>query len=300
MHSAHYGELVAVFTAVLWTLSTVAWTSAGKHVGALPISFVRLVFASVFLSVHGLVFRGLILPTDVDSTTWGWLLASGFFGFFVADVCLFKAFLIIGPRLALLINALGPPIAAIISWFCLGDQMTAVQMLGMAVTLSGVCWVVMEQPPTPREAHVRRHFAMAVGLALTSAVASAVSNVLTKAGVSGCDPSSGTYIRVLGAIPAFILLITVMRRWPAIVKAVKNVQAMAICACGTTVGPYFGVICSLEAIHYCHVGVASTIINTMPVLILPFSIFVYKEKVSWRAGLGAVVTVVGMGLLAWK
>jgi drug/metabolite transporter (DMT)-like permease len=53
----------------------------------------------------------------------------------------------------------------------------------------------------------------------------------------------------------------------------------------------------MVALRYSPVGVAVTIINTMPVVILPFVILVYKEKVSPRAALGAMVSVAGVVLL---
>jgi 5-methyltetrahydrofolate--homocysteine methyltransferase len=44
------GELAALATAVLWTLSSLAWTSAGRYVGALQVSFVRLLITSALLA----------------------------------------------------------------------------------------------------------------------------------------------------------------------------------------------------------------------------------------------------------
>ena len=64
------GELAAVATAFLWTLSVLAWTSAGKYVGALAVSFLRLAITCVFLAVYGRAVRGLWLPSDATSTTW--------------------------------------------------------------------------------------------------------------------------------------------------------------------------------------------------------------------------------------
>ena len=39
MTNQHIGEWAALATAMLWTLSALAWTSAGKHIGALAVSF---------------------------------------------------------------------------------------------------------------------------------------------------------------------------------------------------------------------------------------------------------------------
>ena len=92
MQAVPVGEAAAVGTALLWTLSAVAWTAAGRYVGALSVSFLRLVITCVMLAAYGQIVRGLWLPSDADRETWLLLGLSGFFGFFLSDICLFKAF----------------------------------------------------------------------------------------------------------------------------------------------------------------------------------------------------------------
>lgn len=75
------GELAAVGAAVLWTLSTLAWTSSGRRIGALAVSFHRLMITCVFLLLHGGLARGCWLPTDADGRTWLILGLSGLTGF---------------------------------------------------------------------------------------------------------------------------------------------------------------------------------------------------------------------------
>ncbi len=43
----HCGELAAVATALLWTLSTLAWTSAGRRIGVVSVRVIRLVIATL-------------------------------------------------------------------------------------------------------------------------------------------------------------------------------------------------------------------------------------------------------------
>ncbi len=72
---------------------------------------------------------------------------------------------------------------------------------------------------------------------------------------------------------------------------------MGILTFGAFVGPFLGVILCMVSLRYCHAGVVSTITNTMPVLILPFLIVIYHEKVSLRAAGGAVLSVLGVAML---
>ncbi|MFZ5831189.1 MAG: DMT family transporter [Planctomycetota bacterium] len=295
--SAHLGELAAAGTAILWTLSTLAWTSAGRHVGALAVSFLRLVITCGFLFVHQRLARGLWIPTDVPADVWTILGISGFVGFFLSDLLLFKAFLLIGPRLSLLIYSITPPTTAIIAWIYLDNELGAAQWIGMAVTLAGVAWVVLERPREGLAEPAWRVTPMGLTLAVVSAILQAVSAVLAKEGAEQTDPVAATFIRVAPAIVGYSLLVTLLGRWPAMVAAWRHPRAIWIMSLGALVGPYLGVVLYMLALKHSPAGVVTTITATMPVLILPFAIVLYKEHVSPRAALGAVVCVAGIALL---
>jgi drug/metabolite transporter (DMT)-like permease len=297
MTDVQLGELAAVGTALLWTLSTLAWTSAGKHVGAMAVCFVRLLMACALLSVYGRTVRGLWLPSDASGETWLVLGISGVAGFFAADLLVFKAFLVIGPRLTLLLQSLTPPLAAQLSWFVLGERLSGWQWLAMSVTLAGVVWVVLERPNGTGDGHDPRRMARGIGLAVLGAVVAAVSMVLAKKGLGNCDVGSATFIRVLGGVAGFVILLTITRRWRSITAATWHSRAVGTIVFGTVVGPFLGVLCYMGALRHCPAGVVATIIATMPVLILPCVILIYRENVSLRAVGGAILSVLGVALL---
>jgi drug/metabolite transporter (DMT)-like permease len=291
------GELAALGTALLWTLSTLAWTSAGKHVGAIAVCFVRLVLAVALLAIYGGLVRGQWWPADVPAETWAVLGVSGVAGFFLADLFVFKAFLLIGPRLTLLLQSFTPPLAAQFSWFLLGERLSGWQWLAMGVTLTGVVWVVLERPNGASDDHDPRRIVQGITLAVIGAAVAAIALVLSKIGIGDHDPAAATLIRVLGGIAGMVPLVTISRRWPAVFDSIRHPRAVPMIVFGTLVGPFLGVILYMIAVRRCPAGVVSTIIATMPVLILPCVIVLYREKVSFRAAGGAVLSVVGVALL---
>ena len=48
---AYLGEIAALLTALCWTVTAMAFESAGKRVGALSLNLIRLVIGLVFLSI---------------------------------------------------------------------------------------------------------------------------------------------------------------------------------------------------------------------------------------------------------
>lgn len=300
MASEQIGELAAAATALLWTLSALVWTSAGRHTDSLSVGLLRLVMACPMLATHALLARHLVVPSDVGLPTW-WLMGlSGFMGFFLADVCLFQAFVWIGPRLSLLLQALAPPLTAILSWLWLSERLETLQWLAMAVTLGGIVWVVLEQPQAGPLALPSRHRRLGLLLAAAGAVGQAVAFVLARKArdFGPFDPVAATQIRIFGALLGYPVLVTLARRWPSVVSTGSNRRVMGILLLGTIVGPYLGVVAMMTALgSECPTGVVTTIVNTTPILILPFSVLLHGERIGLRAVAGAVVSVAGVALL---
>jgi drug/metabolite transporter (DMT)-like permease len=65
----------------------------------------------------------------------------------------------------------------------------------------------------------------------------------------------------------------------------------------TLLGPVTGIWLSLVAVRHTETGIAATLMATTPILILPLLAVVEKERVSARAIVGTVISVIGVALL---
>ena len=66
---------------------------------------------------------------------------------------------------------------------------------------------------------------------------------------------------------------------------------------GSIVGPFLGISFSLLAIKHTAVGIAATLMATVPIMMLPLVRVIYRERLSWKAILGAIVAVIGVAVL---
>jgi drug/metabolite transporter (DMT)-like permease len=222
---------------------------------------------------------------------------SGFLGFFVSDPCLFKAFLLIGPRLSLLVTSLTPPMTVLISWLWRGESLGPRAFVAMAITLAGVLWVVLEQREGDEHPHSRKTLRYGLFLAFTATATQSVGMVLAKDGIADYDPAASALIRILGALIGYVCLITLLGRWRAVIAATRQGTPMLILLGGAVVGPVVGVSTCMLALQNCHVGVVTTILATIPVMILPFAVYMFGDRVSVRALGGALVATAGVALL---
>ena len=78
---------------------------------------------------------------------------------------------------------------------------------------------------------------------------------------------------------------------------VNDKKAFLFTVIGSILGPYFGITLSLVSITYAKIGIASTLMATVPIIMLPMVRFYYKEKLSWIAIGGAFIAVAGIAML---
>jgi len=63
---------------------------------------------------------------------------------------------------------------------------------------------------------------------------------------------------------------------------------------GSIFGPFLGVSFSLMAVQHTKAGIAQTIMSLVPVLIIPPSLLINKEKPKVREIIGALIAVAGV------
>lgn len=294
--TAHLGELAALGAALCWAMSSLAFTRAGRRLGTLPLNLIRLVLALGFAAlVRGLLY-GRPLPTDAGAEQWLWLGLSGLVGYFFGDLCQFRAFVEIGPRLTLLLMALAPPLTALIGFFALGERMTPLALVGMATTLAGVSWVLLERTGETAGASgpVRLR---GVLLGLGGALGQAGGFVLSKRGLVGYDPLAGAQVRMIAGIACFAVLIAAVSAGPRLRAALADRGGLGQAALGALLGPFLGVSLALFALQRTSAGVAASLLSTAPIFIIPLAAVVEGERAGLRGALGAALAVAGVALL---
>jgi drug/metabolite transporter (DMT)-like permease len=295
MEIVRIGELAALFTAMCWTITALAFETAGRRVGSVAVNIIRLVMALLLLSLFGYLRRGLFLPVDATAFSWFWLGMSGLVGFVIGDLFLFKAFTVIGSRLSMLIMTLVPPIAALTGWLLMGEMLSWLNVAGMALTLSGIAMVILHKHRASK-ASLEKIPLTGLLFALGGAAGQAVGLVLSKYGMGEFDPFAATQIRVMAGIAGFTIVVSIFRRWLAVKKATGDYKALGLMLIGATFGPFLGVSASLIAVQNTATGIASTIMAITPILIIPPTMIFFKQKVSWKELAGAVISVCGVAL----
>jgi len=289
------GEIISLGTAFCWTLTVVGFESAGKRVGSLPVNIIRLLFGFTLLGITLTFINGSFIPLHISSEAWFWLSISGFIGLVIGDLFLFQAFIDVGGRISLLIYSSTPVISAVLGLMFFGEILGVQEILGMIVALSAISFVIILKNKGTEKIHP--HIKRGIIFAFLGAAAQAVGLVFSKQGMGDYNAFAATQIRVITAIVGFVIYITIRREWKSVKTAFSDRKALSFIGLGSIFGPFLGVTSSLYALKYTSLGVSTTIAQLNVILIIPFSIILFKEKVNYKEILAAVVALVGVSLL---
>jgi drug/metabolite transporter (DMT)-like permease len=289
------GEIAGLATALCWTATALSFQFASRRIGSVSVNLIRLVLAFLFYMVYGKIFTGHWLPVGAPVKAWIYLSISGLIGFVLGDFFLFKSYEFVSSKISMLIMTLAPPIAAILGWFMMGEVFTLMNSLGMLLVLGGIAMVVMRRDIENGKRRMRYPL-KGILFAFGGAVGQGVGAVFSKIGMGNYDPFAASQIRVITGIVGFALLITFMKRWKVLYAGISDRKASHALLIGSFFGPFLGVSLGMVAFKFTTVGIASTLMATVPVFILLPSHLIMKEKLTTSELIGAVIAVAGIAL----
>lgn len=298
------GELISIGVAFSWTATALLSEFGSKRLGNLTLNVLRMSLALVFSLVLFLVVTGNPLPAGASSEACGWMLLSGLVGYVIGDFCLFQCYIIIGSRFGQLFMTLAPLAAALMAWVTLGQQLTSRSLMAMLITLSGIAISILGHS----EHH---HLALSLPLsgvlyAIGAALCQGVGLVLSKIGMNHFEPVAGmpdwlvpfsaNFYRCIAGFVGFMVLLYMRKGLKPLSEALHDRKGLTVATATTIFGPFVGVGFSLMAVQYTAAGIASTLMAMTPIIILLPSHWLFGERITWRAVLGAVISVVGVSL----
>lgn len=302
MFTQYIGEFSAIGTALAFSFGSILFTFSGRAVGSALVNRTRLLMAVIFIIALHWALLGEPFPMEATSQQWFWLGLSGFIGFALGDAFLFQAFVMIGPRISMLIMALAPVLAAILAWLFLGESLGLQELIGIAVTVSGIAIVVSEPSGKSKHddiEHNTRHYLFGLLFALGGATGQASGLILSKIGLANDFPAlSGNLIRLIVATLLIWLFTAFRGEISSSYRTLKaNPRAMGMLSIAAFTGPAIGVWLSLIAVQKAPVGVASTLMSLTPVFLIPIGYFLFKERISKQAIIGTLLAFVGTAIL---
>ncbi|MBD2774133.1 DMT family transporter [Iningainema tapete] len=284
------GEIAAMLAAGLWAIASTIYGRLGRSIPPLQLNLIKGVVAIALLLltilIRGEFFNISPLPTCL-------LLLSGVVGIGLGDTAFLAAINNLGARRVLLIQTLAPPMTAILAQIFLQERLNLVAWCGIALTILGVAWVVTERVPNTSESTT--DLWRGIGFALLSTICLAIGAILSRAALANTNisPLWAGLLRLIAAV--LILLIWIPFKGQLRIQTPSTrviLSAVFASFCGT----FLGIWLQQVAIKFTAVGIATTLLQTSPLFVIPISLAI-GEKVSLRGIIGVVIAIAGIALL---
>ncbi len=283
--------ILALLSAASWALGTVLWKRLDSKISSLGMNLAKSLIGSIYLAI---IFSLAKTHAAVDFQSCLILSVSGIIGIGLGDTFFFASLKYLGARLSSLAGSLTPVAVTLSAILFLGERPSLTVYIGIFITVTGVIWVLNERLP---QTNKTKNKSLGITFRIVSIICTAVGIILAKMGLSAMPALEATMIRLLSSIP-FLLLWTALNRQigPSVdvLKDPAMVKSLAIVVFIVTFGGFF---LSLLALKHIDASVVGTLNATSPVFILPLSAIMLKEKITKKAIVATLVTVLGVALI---
>lgn len=287
----------AILAAILWAFSSFMLEKIAQSLPPKELNIIKGAIAIVLL-----VATSLLLGEDYHHLPWSEvsvLFLSGIIGIGLGDTAYYAGLKDIGSRRALLLFALAPPITALIAWIFLGENLNLLSWVGIFVTVGGVAWVVTERTPQEEISHDPKILRRGILMGVLASLGQAVGLVLSRSAMSDGVVTSLQSAALRLSAGVLFTLGWVFAGRQSLGKWQKNVdrkKTWGLLGLTAFIGTYICLWLQQLAVQGAPAGITQTLLSTSPIFILPMAAL-RGEKLSWRAVLGALISIFGITLV---
>ncbi len=289
-------EWLALSAAFLWGFSGLISVMPARHLGSFSYSRWRIACVAVMLSTFALFSGGW---QSITADIWLPMALSGFFGIFIGDTALFACLNRLGPRRAGLLYSCHALFSAVLGIWLFNETLTGFRLLGALLVFSGVLVAVFFRQTGQNHAWEDTHgnILVAVSLGLIAALCQSLGSVIAKPALTeSVDPVAASAIRMFAAFAAHgVLLIFNVRAVRSLNPINRKIFGMVVLNSFLAMG--LGMTLIMYALKWGDVGMVALLSSTTPVMVLPLIWFMTKTKPSPQAWAGALLAVIGTGLI---
>ena len=278
-----------------WAAGSLLAQSPASRLGTFEFTRIQLIACSAILAALCSIWG---LWSTIDWSHWSAFVSSTLIGIFLGNLAMIECLRQGGARRTELLLSLKAPLVAGMALLWFGETLSAVDLLGAGLSLTGVVIAILaggDAPAAPNTARGPLLWVIALGLTATGCMGYGFL-VLKPALDAGLAPLAASALRLLGA--AFV--VSLIALWPT--PQLRAKAPLTPKLLGQTILPgVIGYVISssllLYAFAYLPAGIAVVLASLSPVLILPMLWLKEAQRPRGSAVFGAVLTVIGTGIL---
>jgi hypothetical protein len=299
------GALASLSCALTWAIASLVFAAALSQTKATAagLGVVKAVIATPLLLLVGVV-SGAGLPDVGEQLST--LALTSVLGLLVADTAWLQSLARLGVARGVLLIPLVPVTTAVLARVFLDERLTPLAVGGGALTLVGVVLASRARNDSATGgARTTSFTGTGVTLGAAYVLSQAGSNVLLKSVLVGNEALHVASMRLLLGIPMLVLLVVGHSLWQgrgvggglAGIMPLLSGDRLPRVAVAAIIGTMGGIWLGSIGTQRLPVAVATTLAATTPVWALVL-LRLRGESVQGRAAVGAIIAIIGVGLLA--
>ena len=293
------GTICALTAALAWAGSSTIIKSITTKIDALSLSALRLCIASLLLlaviSLSGRITEFINTPL----MPLVYVITSGIIGLAVGDTVFIKSLSYLDVSRAFPIAQCTYPVFTMfLAVSLLGESFTWVTGLGAFLVLLGIYLITSTWKASGINSAPRRISGKGIVLALIAGIGWAVATVTLKLGVMEMDPLVAGAIRISSAAIVLLSFALSQRKRGALQLRKYGSPSLALALTSGLISPGMGMVFFITAIQLLGAGKTAVLSATSPLFLLPFSVFILKERLTRLTLIGIFTGVTGICLVA--
>ncbi|MFH1651708.1 MAG: DMT family transporter [Chloroflexota bacterium] len=289
------GVIIALITALAWAGSSTLLKYLSARVDTISLNTTRLWVGSVILLVFVFLSGRSFDLSRADVLPILMVAVSGIVAIAAGDTIYIKSLSFMDVSRAFpLAQCTFPMLALFTAIFFLGESFTWFNILGASLVVLSIYLLTR----TDRRVVANKNIGRGTALALIAALLWASGAVALKLGITNMDNFVAAAIRISVATTA-VTVLALSQRSRGSLQFIRYGARSTMLAMGAGILTY-GVAAAGYVTAMQLIGVGKTVLLTAsaPLFLLPFSVFILKERLSLRAIVGVFVSVAGMCLVA--
>jgi len=283
------GCLAALGSAVAWAVGSILFRRIGDEASPLGMNLGKGILGLLLLGVALL----LVGTTPMSARTVFFLALSGVVGIALGDTFFFMTLVRLDPRLTLLLATVGQVATVFMAMFFLGERPGAMAWVGIPLVLGGVTWVMAEQ--MPHEDRGGRSLKLGgIGWGLLASICISSGFILAKVGLEDVSALQGTFWRFAFGMIALGMFGWVKGDLVAWLRPFTSLGLLRRIVLAVLVITFGGFWLTMVGYKYTDASVATILMSTEPLFILPLARIFMDERITPRAVVGSLIAVAGV------
>ena len=287
------GQLFALLTALIWAIAVILLKRSGETVSPFSLNLFRVV-----------VSTALLVPTVVVAGQASWnqgslrdvliLFASGIIAIATSDTLFHMSLNAVGAGISAIIDSLYAPLTVLLATVLLGEHLSALQLFGMALVITGVLVAAQHEPP---HGVAPRQLVLGVVWGVLAMIALALGIVIAKPVLDRSPVLWATAVRQVGCLGVMLPITLLSPRRREILRVFRPSPGWRFSLPGAVLGSYLALIFWIAGMKYTKVGIAAILNQSSTIYVLILAAIFLKEPFTRRKVVASVIAIAGILLV---